>query len=290
MLYRGYDVWITDDNDQRMPEYKMEAEGNSGKAVACYIPSESGKRFVIHWKDYNGLHTASVRVNIDGALRCSNICRPNENGRRAAIRTVSADTYHPFQFADLRTTDDDSALLANDAKAVEKIGGIEVDITRVHPHVPRAAFRPQTCRVIGVVHERSKKLGVHRVTLGEGIKIKKPPVWSKSVPLDPREGPFVSFIFRYRPAALLQAQGIMPPPAPEPTHFWRAYEGSSNKGKRQDGSKTEVKRKPEIEVIEISDDEDIADGKPIIRVKREPGYRARLKPDPSDVIDLTLDD
>lgn len=43
MLHRGYDVWISDADDCRIPEYNMEVEGADGKTVACYIPSESGK-------------------------------------------------------------------------------------------------------------------------------------------------------------------------------------------------------------------------------------------------------
>lgn len=43
MLHRGYDVWISDADGRRIPEYDMEIEGAEGKTVACYIPSESGK-------------------------------------------------------------------------------------------------------------------------------------------------------------------------------------------------------------------------------------------------------
>ncbi|KAI0327537.1 hypothetical protein GY45DRAFT_1308407 [Cubamyces sp. BRFM 1775] len=257
MLHRGYDIWIADEEGRRMPEYKMEAEGSSGKTVACYIPSESGKRFDIHWKDYNGLHTARIRMVVDGALIVGNICRPNDKGHRHGVRTETADIYHPFHFAALRTTDDDSALLDNHAQNLEKLGTIEVSVTRVHPDLPQAAFRPQAYRGVGAVHERSKKLGAHCVTLGEGIKVGKNRARFHSTPLDPREGPFATFIFRYRPTALLQAQGIMPPPAPEAGPNSPTRRRSNIKNKGQSGKKSQVKS--ETDVIELSDDEDFTD-------------------------------
>ena len=42
MHHKGYDVWVTCDGEQ-LPEYQTKVEGDQGKNVACYIPSESGK-------------------------------------------------------------------------------------------------------------------------------------------------------------------------------------------------------------------------------------------------------
>ncbi|KAI0659682.1 hypothetical protein C8Q70DRAFT_980345 [Cubamyces menziesii] len=291
MLHRGYDIWITDDEGRRMPEYKMEVEGHNGKTVACYIPSESGKRFAIHWKDYNGLHTSSMSMVVDGTHRVGNVCRPNDHGHRIGIRTDHAEVYHPFQFAALRTTDDDSALLETKAHALEKLGTIEVNVTRVHSHVRRAAFRPQAFSGVGAVHERSKKLGAHCVTLGEGVRVRRLHGRCKSRPLDPREGPYATFTFRYRPAALLQAQGIMPPPAPEAGPSLAKHEKvqAGNKVKTRSEARVQVKSEA-ADVIELSDDDYPMDRKPSVRVKRELGRRTRVKPDLDDVIDLTLDD
>lgn len=44
MFHRDYDVWISDVDGRRIPEYNMQLEGADGlKTVTCYIPSESGK-------------------------------------------------------------------------------------------------------------------------------------------------------------------------------------------------------------------------------------------------------
>lgn len=42
MLHRGYEVWITCE-DKVLPEYQPTVEGDDGKMIACYIPSEAGK-------------------------------------------------------------------------------------------------------------------------------------------------------------------------------------------------------------------------------------------------------
>lgn len=43
MLHLGYEVWVEDEGGRRIPEYKVQTEGEDGKTIAAYIPSESGK-------------------------------------------------------------------------------------------------------------------------------------------------------------------------------------------------------------------------------------------------------
>ena len=42
MLLKGYEVWITCEGEN-LPEYGVAPEGDDGKTLACFIPSESGK-------------------------------------------------------------------------------------------------------------------------------------------------------------------------------------------------------------------------------------------------------
>ncbi|KAI0355969.1 hypothetical protein OH77DRAFT_1503904 [Trametes cingulata] len=310
MINRGYDVWISDRDGQRIGEYNVELEGNDGKTMACYIPSESRKRFIINWKDHNGLHYTSFKCVVDGKNAGAKTCKPNRGGQRVGVRT-SETAYGTFQFADLRTTDDEDALLGTDVASLEKVGTIEIHAVRVHEGQQSGRtepFKPDKFAPVGAVHERSKKLGAHFVTLGEAVPCR--PYSAKrhhSTPLDRREGSYATFIFRYRPPGLLQAQGVMPPPA-------RAGGSSKGKGKARatidetylappsSSRKPTVKVKKELrpaistdDVIELTDDDgDALDRKPVFgrpRVKREAGpRRAKVKADPDDVIDLTLDD
>ena len=68
MLHRGYDIWITDDEGRRMPEYKMEVEGHNGKTVACYTPSESGKVCALHLHNACGFGHAICKKDTEGGF------------------------------------------------------------------------------------------------------------------------------------------------------------------------------------------------------------------------------
>ncbi|KAI0370546.1 hypothetical protein BV20DRAFT_1018689 [Pilatotrama ljubarskyi] len=308
MINRGYDVWISDGNGQPLPEFNMERVGNDGKTMACYLPSESGKRFIINWRDHNGLHHTSFKCTVDGKPTGSKTCKPNSVGKRIGVR-MTKDSCSTYQFADLRTTDDEDALLGLDIASLEKVGTIEVRAVRIRAETRPVPFKAQPFAGVGAVHERSKKLGGHCVTLGAPVK-RQPTEQCKSVLLDRREGPYATFIFRYRPPGLLQAQGIMP--APDSALALQA-ESNNIKGKARTAAgdidlapsssnkkppvkaKTELRPTPSVEdVIELTDDDDDdMERKPVLRrpqVKREPGpRRTKVKADPDDVIDLTLD-
>jgi len=61
----------------------------------------------------------------------------------------------------------------------------------------------------GPVSEKSKKAGGHQTRLGPVTRVRASS-FSRSCPYDrSNPGPFVTFIFRYRPAVVLQATGIM---------------------------------------------------------------------------------
>ncbi|KAI0828670.1 hypothetical protein BC628DRAFT_1417659 [Trametes gibbosa] len=352
MLHKGYEVWVSDAESRRIPEYKMEMEGTNGRTVACYIPSESGKvsprailriyaprregsrpkqvkklkslppqRFVINWKDHNGENHTSFKCYLDGKAAGATASRPNSCGSRIGARLTS-DSYSSYQFADLRTTDDETALWAADATSLEKVGTIEVDVVRIHAQYIPVPFQPCKFDDVGAVHERSKKLGAHCATLGARVKSRQASMCT-SRPLYPHEGTYATFVFRYRPSALLQAQGIMPPPEPAfgegleddkgkaraGPHAHNAPHAPSPPLKRARKSRGDKKAKPEPEkdattdlgaarrrrpdphrpsqeVIELSDSDD--DRKPVIRTRAKPEGNTRL-PDPDDVIDLTLD-
>ncbi|KAI0643771.1 hypothetical protein C8Q79DRAFT_153488 [Trametes meyenii] len=65
----------------------------------------------------------------------------------------------------------------------------------------------------GPVHEKSKKAGVHTVSFGDAENCENSYVYK---PIGLEKEPFATFIFRYRPIALLQANGIVPlPPRPD---------------------------------------------------------------------------
>ncbi|KAI1794488.1 hypothetical protein LXA43DRAFT_143506 [Ganoderma leucocontextum] len=288
MLHLGYEVWISDGRRERMPEYDVKLEGEDGKTM----------EFQVRWKDHNGPYAnyARMKVFIDGHVAGKTRCPPGVSGKRLGIRTASADTYQPFQFSGLQTTDDDGALWPT-----EKLGSIEFHVVHVHQDARESAFRPARFAGTGLVHERSKKAGAHCVALGRAVRFPKArhsPV--KSTPLDRKARPAAKFVFRYRPAAILHARGIMPQragtssrggnnPKARPASQMKQGRGATSADKRE---RKPVKPEPNArsglgdvsgDVIDLSSDEDV----PI--VKHEPRQQRVLEHDPGDVIDLTLD-
>nr|VWO95335.1 AAA_12 domain-containing protein [Ganoderma boninense] len=191
MLHFGYEVWIADGRKEPLPEYDVKLEGEDGKTMV----------FQVRWKDYNGpaANHKTMRVYLDGHAAGKTNCPPGSSGKRLGIRTASADTYQPYQFSDLQTTDEDGALWA-----AEKLGLIELHVVYVHPYAEKAAFRPARFAGTASVHERSKKAGAHCVALGKAVRMPKGlHERVKSTPLDSNASPAAKFVFRYRPAGLL---------------------------------------------------------------------------------------
>ncbi|KAH9933762.1 uncharacterized protein B0H18DRAFT_600894 [Fomitopsis serialis] len=118
---------------------------------------------------------------------------------------VAKDQRRPFVFAPLALTDDD----ASPAIDAETLGTINVEFA----HAIRIGTRPFKNQPIGfvnqTVHERSKKMGAHCVSLDEARPC--PATITHSSTLVDEDVPFYArFIFRYHSRDFLQAEGIMP--------------------------------------------------------------------------------
>ncbi|KAH9852267.1 hypothetical protein C2E23DRAFT_192821 [Lenzites betulinus] len=251
MYHRGFEAWITDGNQEGIEEYNKQGEEGEGRTASCYIPSESGKQFVIRWKDHGGEQHFSARAYVDGVRTRGKICKPRAGGTRKGVR-ISADAYRAFQFADLQTTDDDAAL--GNAANLEKLGTIELRVFHIRAETGRERpFRPRAFTGVGTVHERSKKAGAHCVTLGETIPSGHGRGGTRSCKvLNKKEGPFVTFVWRYRPAALLQAEGILRPTTKKEGK--RRASPSNVKSKSEPHGESRVA--PAEDIIELSDDDE----------------------------------
>ncbi|KAI0754337.1 hypothetical protein C8Q80DRAFT_1138446 [Daedaleopsis nitida] len=304
MYHKGYKVWVACDG-KPLPEFQVQTEGE-GKTSTCFIPSESGKNFVIHWLDGVRENALSLTFKLDGkSLGHGSFCQTGASGQRTGVR-VSADVEHPFQFATLQTTDDDSLLTGFNNINNAELGTIEVSLKRVHSQGTRTAYVPETFDSVGAVHERSKKAGAHSVSLGKGTRIGAPHQYlTRHTAINPSEGYVATFIFHYRPGALLQAQGIMPQSHPQ-DQADSSQSGVKKEKKRVHESDEPPAKRPKVEpgaakvnlgVIDLSDDEEDFDvsqsrlraARNAARVKKEPVGLA-LGGDPGGVIDLTLDD
>ncbi|TFY57657.1 hypothetical protein EVJ58_g6896 [Rhodofomes roseus] len=215
-------VYIKSADRGRLPEYEVETVDD--KTVACYIPSEIGKNFEICWRanTRGERYQTSVICYVDGIGAGATRCMPGKvKSSRWGVR-VSADQRRPFKFATLAMTganatfsqvaetlirfaDDDNAPMGSD-----KLGTIEVTLSH-EIETGQEPVRNTSHKLVNqMVHERSKKMGLHCVSLDEArpcrlISTQKcSKLVDKSVPF------YARFIFRYRSEDFLRAEGIIP--------------------------------------------------------------------------------
>ncbi|RPD75702.1 hypothetical protein L226DRAFT_462145 [Lentinus tigrinus ALCF2SS1-7] len=270
MQLKGYEVWISCDG-KPLPEHCIQPEGHDGKTLACFIPSECGKSFVIEWRDSVQQSHLRFVTTIDGTEVGGNRCIPGGRGMREGVRT-NPSTRKPFKFTNLLTfAADDEEMLGTPSH--EKLGQIEVTVSRIRAEcrlVQRTwsnGFRPTEA-----VHERSKKAGVHCVALGQECRVATSRTQPHSTPLNPREGHVAKFIFRYRPLPLLQAQGIVPIPGAAnvkpvvvkscPDEVNKASSAASTSRWARKRSRHEVDEdgedvKPDVSAVVVDDESDL---------------------------------
>ncbi|KDQ14877.1 hypothetical protein BOTBODRAFT_174393 [Botryobasidium botryosum FD-172 SS1] len=244
---RGFSAWIMSEGKE-LQEFKPEIQGDDDSSISCWIPSEEGKKFEVHWRDIHGGIPTSGDVNIDGSLVGGRLSLHGLKRTTLCVKglEISDHERQPFLFSKLQTTDDESA----NVHVGPDFGAISLSIWRVvigqrKAHKPK----PRQTDVQSPVHERSKKAGCHVVAFAapEPASVR---TWStKPYSPDDAKRPFVKFVFRYRPLDLLRANEIAPPLKPKPTQT------SSNRHA--------------VIKIEDSDEEDLVDDEEIQALKEK---------------------
>ncbi|KAH9899201.1 hypothetical protein C8Q73DRAFT_310196 [Cubamyces lactineus] len=227
MFHRGIEVWIAYSDGKRIPEFEVQVDAEDERKMTCTIPSDVGRMFMVCWQYHSGEHRVGISTRVDGVRVGSNACSPGQKGRRVGVRTVSADTYQMFQFATVFTMDtEDGAFLgacSTTHRRAGKLGTIQLRMHHVQPVLgPSLPFQPHPVNLGGIVAssapddakdklEKFSSFDRHCVKLGKGLKRGKAQVdIPQASALDKSAGPFATFVFRYRPTAVLQAEGIMP--------------------------------------------------------------------------------
>ncbi|KAH9833217.1 uncharacterized protein C8Q71DRAFT_774667 [Rhodofomes roseus] len=192
---------------RNLPEYQVDPVDD--RTLACYIPSEVGKTFEICWRGdtRRDKYDSTMRCSVDGRSAGGTFCmRGIVDISRWGIRDA-ANRRKPFVFAPLATTDDES--LAVSLEAHPDLGTIDVKLLyavrlgTTHFKQRPDAIQPST------VHEKSKKMGVHCVSLGDSRECERHDK-VKIKPINKSDPVYARFIFRYRSKDFLQAEGIMP--------------------------------------------------------------------------------
>ncbi|KIJ60377.1 hypothetical protein HYDPIDRAFT_43382 [Hydnomerulius pinastri MD-312] len=213
--YKQFSAWIEVDGHE-LEEYGVEGDLEKN-VVVCWIASQIGKNFSINWKDKSPFrdYTLASYPKLDGtsvggmALRPSNFSGLKETSTPIiTLKDVvtSMTSVRRYMFSKLNVTDEDEYL----DQSGTHLGEIVLEIWKAEINGPRMIKTGSSATHQSTVHERSKKAISHCVGYGEEEQAAP-----RSVVSSQRVGskPLVTFIFKYRDYSLLQANGIIPPPA-----------------------------------------------------------------------------
>ncbi|KAK0481389.1 hypothetical protein IW261DRAFT_1470504 [Armillaria novae-zelandiae] len=292
-------AWISVD-DVPLAEFGEEMS-QADRKVTCWIPSEAGKVRIppIHpssfrsnfWQDipYNWKHEDLSGIGctggwafVDGKYVSGRLLDLSLISKTVCITGVatSAITEQPIMFTSLELTDNDE-FLHNAASS--ELGEIKVDLWVVRKLDP-VPFQTTNFDEAGKLHERSKKAISHCAKTGDEVSVPRPMSFRNAVKLNH----LVTFIFRYRPLGILQANDIAPAPEPTPATHKRAAPPDdvidiSDDSDQEDSSSRIAKLEEELLQLRKRDAKRV---RPEKRVKRE----VKLEPNitSGEVIDLTF--
>ncbi|KAF5370435.1 hypothetical protein D9615_009733 [Tricholomella constricta] len=290
MQLNNFAAWVCIDKVEQ-PQHAIEIQAD-GQVATCWMASEVGKNFSVHWQDLRRSYSSIGSVYLDGLssnsgklLHGSNLARGDASISQNGYRT-SSTSKRPFVFAKLELTDDDQYL--HNATSPE-LGEIKLVIERceVAGKARNRGLRPFV--EPEKIHERSKKAFGHRCKLGpETRSVSMYHTRTKS------RRKVATFVFKYRPLAHLQANGIVPidkerkRAAPIGDVMDLTLEDCDDDGEFEAAQRIAA-LKEELVTLERQRNERRKRVKlePKAEVKEEPGMTQRGAPQLVEVIDLT---
>ncbi|KAK7031207.1 hypothetical protein VNI00_013623 [Paramarasmius palmivorus] len=201
-----FSAWITvDDNILQEYDIKVSPETNT---VVCWIASEAGKSYSLHWRNDRFRTSTAGYAYIDG-LSCGGKVLEHANVPTTRMDgiTTSPTTMKPFAFSTVNVTDDINFLSTPDTP---EMGEIKITIKNVQV-LGNIEFKPVSVPAPKTYHETAKKGLNHQTSFRDELKVAQINI-VKAVPVG---GPVATFLFKYRPLAMLQATGIAPRPTPQ---------------------------------------------------------------------------
>jgi len=193
-------AWIEVDG-KKLQEYDVQYS-NNGTRATCWIPSEAGKEFFIVYNHPFRVSATSTKIWVDGVSCRGKVIKPKSGKTIVYHKGVSTSehTYKPYVFSNCQLTDNDDALGLDpglgEIKLTVREALVQARIPFSHNHVILPPLQ---------IHERSKKGIVHGTQLGQDVA--RPP---KGLYHTKTIRKLVSFVFKYRPIAVLMADGIAP--------------------------------------------------------------------------------
>ncbi|KAJ7087840.1 hypothetical protein C8R44DRAFT_819945 [Mycena epipterygia] len=206
LTHRGFSAWIVVDG-KPLPEYLV-AEDTKAARVSCWIPSEEGQKFSVHWKDHDGKVDSCSFISLDGLVVPGRFLFGTGETFRQGVRS-SKSTERAFVFQKIEEDEPSTQSINKD------VGMITLRIKRIQ----RVASRPANpVQQLPSVTLGKRKAGELSVGFGDDMPAYDQFAYTWSVKPYGKDAPagartpstYVSFVFRYRSREFLQMQGIMP--------------------------------------------------------------------------------
>ncbi|KAF7376502.1 hypothetical protein MSAN_00066100 [Mycena sanguinolenta] len=215
------------------------------------------------WVSIDGTDAPEYGIEVSEDRKSVTCWIASEVGKGASLPQTGS--VKPFLFSPLKLTDDDSLL---DGVWHERLGLIELRIEPVKvtgvQHSAEAFSLPQI-----EVHERSKKALTQQITLADPEAFLQPRKFVEYRPTGPE---LAKFSFKYRPADILCANGIIP---------------ASQQPKRKASSEPLRSPSPEYDQADADQEKMLREQLRALGAKRlKTEKKARVKNDP-DIVDLT---
>ncbi|KJA16097.1 hypothetical protein HYPSUDRAFT_91526 [Hypholoma sublateritium FD-334 SS-4] len=211
LRFNGFEVWVSVEG-RALTQYGEDYD-ESKNEVTCWIPSETNKKFSVNYQkvsvDRLG-DNAKVTTFVDGSNINSWVLAGRAMYNKCTRSTVkdSGNVRRCLTFGTIELTDDDNYLDTSS----QDVGEIKVVVHKVKVKSSEMKLsdisRPSGSLQLAKVHERSKKGHVHQIKYGDAVapSMRVPYMHYKTKDY----GTIATFIFRYRPLALLQANGVAP--------------------------------------------------------------------------------
>ncbi|KAI0726647.1 hypothetical protein C8Q72DRAFT_893733, partial [Fomitopsis betulina] len=196
MYLEGYSAWISTSSTPglELREFDIAVDRHK-RRVTCWIPSEAGMNFTVHWADHGWTITTATFIKLDGYTVPGHFLMGKGHAARSNVR-AGVTTVRPFTFAEI-TEESANATPTNTNPA--ELGTIIVKIKRVEIVGKHGANTPL---VPGPPVAGRHSFGEPPVGIGFGREEMGPaqlPTTWKVKPYDKRNpGTYVTFVFRYR--------------------------------------------------------------------------------------------
>ncbi|KAI1795911.1 hypothetical protein LXA43DRAFT_938385 [Ganoderma leucocontextum] len=213
--HQGFQVHIASEG-RALKEYEVVLNPLEGgtSVLTCYIPSECGKEFEVFWREPAMGTDMIVKVSMDGQLTDEVAhFEYDGTGESKGVIEFGQKAVRPYRFENIKTTDDER--LAHSGRVSAKLGTITVALFRIalwDECKARPRFDSKSVVNPRYVHEADKMEGQHTVGFGaRRVMTSYSCSYQVYKPVGEEHKPFLIFNFKYRPRAVLESLGIVPP-------------------------------------------------------------------------------